>query len=197
MVRPKVHDEALRVRLLERAGATLSAGGLTGLSLRTLARDCGTSTTAVYSLFGGKPGLLAALLDEAFRRFGEHLGAVPRGLDPVDDLVQLGLAYRRCALTEPHVFDVMFGGDPHPAVALTAHEALRGLVERAVEDKSLRPDLDPVTAALTLWAAVHGWVTLERRGVLPGQADGRFEDALLAVLRGWRPAGSWSRHPDG
>ena len=54
--RPKVHDAALRARLLECAGATLSTRGLAALSLRTLAADVGTSTTAVYALFGGKPG---------------------------------------------------------------------------------------------------------------------------------------------
>ena len=70
MARPKVHDEALRGRLLERARAVLSADGPAALSLRTLARDCETSTTAVYSLFGGKPGLLTALFDDAFRSLG-------------------------------------------------------------------------------------------------------------------------------
>jgi AcrR family transcriptional regulator len=68
--RPKVHDAALRLRLLECAGATLSTRGLAALSLRTLAADVGTSTTAVYALFGGKPGLLAALHAEAFARLG-------------------------------------------------------------------------------------------------------------------------------
>ena len=53
MPRPKVHDAALRLRLLECAGATLSTRGIAALSLRTLAADVGTSTTAVYALFGG------------------------------------------------------------------------------------------------------------------------------------------------
>ena len=47
MARPKVHDEVLRGRLLDRARTLLSTDGPAALSLRTLARDCGTSTTAV------------------------------------------------------------------------------------------------------------------------------------------------------
>ena len=66
--RPKVHDEVLRDRLRARAAELLSAHGVTGLSLRTLAADVGTSTTAVYALFGGKPGLVKSLVDDAFRR---------------------------------------------------------------------------------------------------------------------------------
>jgi AcrR family transcriptional regulator len=89
MARPKVHDEALRVRLLERARTVLSSEGPAGLSLRTLARDCDTSTTAVYSLFGGKTGLLTALFDDAFRTLGRRLSAVKPGADSLDDIVRL------------------------------------------------------------------------------------------------------------
>ncbi len=194
MARPKVHDEALRGRLLCRAVAILSSSGVSGLSLRSLARDCGTSTTAVYSLFGGKPGLLTALFDEAFHRLGRHLAAVTAGEDTLDDLVRLGLAYRRCALTEPHLFAMMFDSEtllPAAAqartVAGTALGPLREFVQRAIEDKALRPDTDPATASLTLWATVHGWVSLQVRGHLPPGTDGQFENALRTVLDGWRP----------
>lgn len=195
MARPKIHDEALRRRLLEQARATLSDGGLAALSLRTLARDCDTSTTAVYSLFGGKHGLLTNLFDDAFNRLAQQLAAVTPGGDAVDDLVRLGLAYRRSALTEPHLFAMMFYGDtllPAAAeartVAGTALGPLRAFVERAVEDRSLRADTDPATASLTLWTTVHGWVSLQLRGFLPPGEDGMFESALRSVLDGWRAA---------
>jgi AcrR family transcriptional regulator len=194
MARPKVHDEALRVRLLERARAVLSSEGPAGLSLRTLARDCGTSTTAVYSLFGGKAGLLTALFDDAFRTLGRQLSAVKPGADSLDDLVRLGLAYRRSALSDPHVFGMMFAGEtllPAAAEARTAAGTalgpLREFVERAVQNHALRPDTDPAAASLTLWAAVHGWVALQVRGFLPPGAEPSFENALRAVLDGWRP----------
>lgn len=195
MARPKVHDEALRGRLLERARAVLSADGPAALSLRTLARDCETSTTAVYSLFGGKPGLLTALFDDAFRSLGRQLSAVRRGEDSLDDIVELGLAYRRSALSDPHVFGMMFAGETVlPAAAMartvagTALGPLRELVERAVDAKALRPDTDPAAASLALWAAVHGWVSLQVHGFLPPGAETTFERSLRAVLDGWRPA---------
>ena len=50
--RPKVHDAALRLRLLECAGKTLSRGGLGALSLRTLAASVGTSTGTTFSNTG-------------------------------------------------------------------------------------------------------------------------------------------------
>lgn len=187
MIRSRVHDEALRDRLLERAAEMLSGGGLAALSLRTLARDCATSTTAVYSLFGGKPALLTAVLDAAAGRFTARLAAVEHGDDPVADLVRLGVAYQQAALAEPHLFDAMFAGDPRPTGAGSVLHPVRELVQRAVDDKALRDDLDPVTAALTLWATVHGWVSLRRRGLLPDGADAHFEDAVRGVVEAWRP----------
>lgn len=193
MARPKIHDEKLRVRLLRRAGDIVSTDGLGGLSMRSLARDCGTSTTAVYALFGGKDGLLTALFDEAFERLRRRLAAVRPGSDALDDLVRTGLAYRDSAVADPHLFTLMFGGPtllPAPArartVAGTALGPLREAVDRAVDEKALRPDTDPAAASVTLWTTVHGWATLQLRGFLPPGAADRLEAALRTVLDGWR-----------
>ena len=101
------------------------------------------------------------------------------------------LAYRASALSDPHVFGMMFAGPTLlPAAAArrtaagTALGPLRESAKRAVQDKALRPDTDTAAASLTLWAAVHGWVALQLRGFLPPGADDRFANALRAVLAG-------------
>lgn len=195
MARPKIHDEKLRVRLLRRAGEIVSRDGLGGLNLRALARDCATSTTAVYALFGGKDGLLTALFDEAFERLRHRLAAVRPGADAVDDLVRTGLAYRESAVEDPHLFTLMFDGHTllsasaaARTVAGTALGPLREAVDRAVDEKMLRSDTDAATASVTLWTTVHGWATLELRGFLPPGAADRLETALHSVLDGWRAA---------
>jgi AcrR family transcriptional regulator len=170
MVRPKVHDEALRSRLLGRALERVAADGVSGLSLRALAADCGTSTTALF--------------DEALRLFREHLAVTP-GDDTLDDLVRLGLAYQRGALAHPHLFEVVFDGGPPNRAAGAALAPLREFVDRAVKSDALPPDIDPTTAALALWATVHGWVSLQLRGLLPPGTEARFEDVLRCVTAGW------------
>jgi AcrR family transcriptional regulator len=192
--RPKVHDAALRLRLLECAGATLSTHGLAALSLRSLAAEVGTSTTAVYALFGGKPGLLAALHAEAFTRLGARLAAVPLGADPLEDLVALGRAYRDAALADPHFYEVMFGGalpadERWCAAAAPILRPVADVVQRAAATGVLRPELDPETVSLALWATLHGLVSLHLRGLLPADATApaTVDDvALRAVVAGWR-----------
>ena len=69
MARPRQHDSALRESLLAQATAMIGERGLAGLTLRRLAIASGTSTSAVYSLFGSKEELLAALIQQAFESF--------------------------------------------------------------------------------------------------------------------------------
>jgi AcrR family transcriptional regulator len=195
VARPKVHDEALRTRLLDEAGRLLSAEGPAALSLRRLAADVGTSTTAVYSLFGGKPGLVRALFLEAFGRFGARLAEVRPSGDPLDDLFRLGVAYRESALADPHLYAVLFGHaiaefEPEPedaAVALATMDSLATAV-RAAMDAGLLVDADPKVVVVALWSQVHGVVTLELGGNMPPGFDvaAHYEDVLRAVLRGWR-----------
>ena len=84
--------------------------GVSALSMRTLAAEAGTSTTAVYSLFGGRSELLQALYVQAFSGFGAAQEAVPVTDDPSADLLGLGRAYRCWALDHPHFYAIMFGG---------------------------------------------------------------------------------------
>ncbi|HEY2203491.1 MAG TPA: TetR/AcrR family transcriptional regulator [Pseudonocardia sp.] len=195
MPRPKVHDDALRVRLLEQAVRTLSDDGMDALSLRKLAAEVGTSTTAVYSLFGGKPELLNAVFDEAFARFGDRLASVTPSGDPRTDLYALAMAYRANALDEPHFYQVMFGsvgkGLEPDAESVRRAEAtfgvLRDSVRRAMEAGQMR-DADPVKVATAMWATVHGLVSLELRALIPAGAGDPAElyaSALLALGRAY------------
>jgi AcrR family transcriptional regulator len=191
MPRPKTHDDALRRRLLERAGELLSTEGPAAVSLRKIATDVNTSTTAVYSLFGGKPALLEALYDEAFNRFGAHLAAVPVTEDPAEDLVQIGLAYRRSALADPQFYSVLYSKvvEPTKAMSRAAGRTFAPVIDtvrRAIERKVF-VDEDPDQIAMSMWGIAHGLVSLELNGNLPPGIDpaATYELALRAHGRGW------------
>ncbi|QFZ23289.1 TetR/AcrR family transcriptional regulator [Saccharothrix syringae] len=195
MPRPKTHDEALRVRLLHRAGELLSAEGPGALSLRRLAADVNTSTTAVYSLFGGKPALLNALYEEGYRRFSERLVALPETDDPVEDIIQSGLAYRQSALADPQFYLVMFtkvvpNFEPTAEAREAADRTFLPLVRnvaRAVA-AGVFVEAQPEEIALGMWALVHGLVSLELIGDLPPEADigSMYERTIRAHANGWR-----------
>ncbi|MEU2199371.1 TetR/AcrR family transcriptional regulator [Isoptericola sp. NPDC019482] len=175
MARPRLHDDALRTRLLEVTSEALSTGGEPAVTVRSVAAAAGTSASAVYALFGSREELLAAVSAEGFRRFAAHLAAVPRTDDPLADLRALGVAYRRSALADPHFYRTMFdravrpGADAPPAVEQPTFRVLRDAAARVL---GVAPgDAEPV--AVGLWGLVHGLVSLELAGLLPGDEAAR------------------------
>lgn len=193
--RPKTHGEQLGIKLLDLACEVVSAQGPHALNLRRLAADAHTSTTAVYSLFGGKAGLRRALQLEAVRRFAARLTTAQPSDDPVEDVIRFGLVYREHALADPHLYSIMFTR-PVPVLELTDED-------RALSVDTLRPLLEsvrrglaagrfiatsPETTAFSCWVMAHGLVSLELNGNLPPCLDvaATYERALRAALAGWR-----------
>ena len=196
MGRPRIHDEALRERLLDLAAATVAVDGPSALSVRSVARSAGTSTAAVYTLFGGMPGLLEHLYARAFDRFGAGQRAVEASDDPVADVVALGSAYRATALDDPNAYRMMFGsladsGNLPSAVAEQAALTFEPLVEavtRAVEAGRFPAEPSANAIATALWANVHGLVSLELGAFRPPAASDPAEFFGLAsrtVVYGW------------
>lgn len=189
MARPVLHDEALRERLLEITAEVVDRVGPAALSLRSVAREAQTSTTAIYALFGSKAQLLAALLNESFASFGAAQAAAAG-----DGLSALGVAYRRWALDHPARYRLMFGGAlmmseecaPDPELAPASMVPLRESVERLQREGVFRPE-EPAVVAAVIWAQVHGMVSIELAGTLPQEADpdALYAATLDAALRAW------------
>jgi AcrR family transcriptional regulator len=186
----KAHTADLATRLVDEAGRILSTDGAAALSLRRLATATGTSTMAVYTLFGDKPGLLRAMYRAGFERLGETMrAAVEGGDDPLAALADLGYAYRRAALANPHLYDLMFGRpvatfEPDPADKEVADATFRPLVEAVQRcvDAGVMVAPDAERTAFFLWAVTHGMVSLELAGQLPGDLaarDAAYTDALI------------------
>lgn len=137
------HDDALAFELVAAATRALEAGGAAALSLRALTAATGTTTQAVYSLFGGKRGLLDAVLAEGFASLGARLGAVAPDRDPVRALTDLAVAYRAWALEHPALYAAMLA----PRGSTAALGGLRGEQDGSRERGDGAPESAVLTAA--------------------------------------------------
>ena len=190
-----VNTDELTRRLIDEGARLLAEQGPAGLTLRKLAAACGTSTMAVYSRFGDKPQLLAAMHREGFARLAARLRVSAD--DPLVLLTELGRAYRLAALDSRHLYGLMFGTLP-PQVSLdeaddqAAAETYSTLVD-AVRH-AVAADLligDPERIALHLWAVAHGMVSLELSGRLPLSAEATpqvYDQALAFAAMPFLPS---------
>jgi AcrR family transcriptional regulator len=194
----KTHDASLATRLVDEAGRILATEGVGALSLRKLAARTGTSTMAVYTLFGDKRGLLTAMHNEGFARLGAAMAdAQHDGDDALTALARLGSAYRAAALANPHLYNLMFGGavpgfTPDPQSQAAADATFFPLV-RAVQrglDDGVLAGADAERIATHLWSVTHGVVSLEISAKLWGDDDAHarvFNDAMVYAIVPFAP----------
>ncbi|PTT60311.1 TetR family transcriptional regulator [Arthrobacter sp. HMWF013] len=184
-----MHTDSLRHELLAVTAELVDRDGPARVTLRDVAAAAGTSTSAVYSLFGGKSQLLTAVVDDGFRSFHDSQAAAAE-----EGLQGLGVAYRAWALEHRALYRLMFGGalaayvdcQPTPDVAADAMVPLIAAVAGAQAAGRLLP-APAEMVAVAIWGQVHGLVSLELAEVGPPDADWAavYNAALDAVARGW------------
>ena len=195
MARPKIYDDALRAQLIDQAARLLADGGIEAVSVRALSAAENTSTNAVYSLFGGKSGIVNSVLARAAAGFHAAQIAAVGGKDVAKDIIALGSAYRKWALENPTLYAVMFGGtlggfqiDPQTEQACAGTiEPLAGAVHRGKAQKLWRRGTEQ-QITMSFWAGVHGLVAIELLNH-PGRTRKDYDTAcrlhLDAIYRGW------------
>jgi AcrR family transcriptional regulator len=202
--RPREHDEATRTALLEATERLVARDGAAALSVRAVASEAGTTTRAVYSLFGSKDGLLVeALAGRAFEFLYDQIGRLPETKDPAADLVGIGVqAFRRLVLEHPGLYRVAFqrvvpglGAGPELTEARQkAWEQLLGRIAR-LEAKGGLEDTSVEEAAIALIAMFEGLGNAELRGnvlrTLPaGREEEVWQRSLETLVRGFAAPGS-------
>jgi AcrR family transcriptional regulator len=199
MGRPREHNEATRAALLEAAERLVAERGASALSVRAVADAAGTTTRAVYSLFGSKDGLLVeALARDAFEFLQTENGKLEETDDPASDLLDIGLVFRRLVREHPALYRIAFqrivpGLNAGPELSATRQRAWEELVAKV---ERLRPsgqlgEKPAPEAAVEFIAMMDGLGSAELRGavlrLLPeGSEEQAWRNALTTVIRGWR-----------
>lgn len=181
---PKLDSRDLRATLLATAIRMLAEPQAVAVpSLRSIARACDVAPSAVYWHFPSEADLRSAVLDASY---ADMVEAVERALDtrPTDSdaLAVAGNAYIDWGLAHPGAYQLLFeSGDALPE---TRAEHGPRLQRRIVELAAAVDPGAPFSAALLLWSAWHGIVSLRLHktewdwGMTPDEANARLVAAL-------------------
>ena len=194
MGRPKEHDAATGTALLNAAEDLVVAHGVRALSVRAVANEVGTTTRAIYSVFGSKDDLVAALGARIFDLLGPAVRAVPVTQDAAADLVAAGVnGFRGVVISHPVLFalgvqQTNAGPDQRARIHQAADNAWTVLHERVarVQAQAGLGDWHIDEAATAFHALCEGLAALEIRGVIaPTNAETRWRNALTALVAGF------------
>lgn len=176
------YDESLRQGILDEAVRRLRDAAPEELGLRPLAASQGTSTTAIYTLFGGKAGLLAEVAREADGQLAAVLRGSLRHDSVVGDMRSLCRAYRQWALDNEGLYGLVVA---EPERSSQWREPLLQVVDALVDEGVFRT-ADVHETATAIWASLHGVVSLESSVWRDSpSAEQYFETQLAAILRSW------------
>jgi AcrR family transcriptional regulator len=163
------HHGDLKNALIEAGADILSKEGVSALSLRKVAQKAGVSHAAPYAHFADKQALIAAISTEGYKKLYKQIAQVAEQYrsDPLRRLFEACWAYVQFALTEPDHFKVTFSGmiekeQDYPAFVETARQTFSLVVEVVAQCQQagiLRQGAPDLTA-VSVWALIHGFVTL-------------------------------------
>jgi AcrR family transcriptional regulator len=199
MGRPREHDEETREALRAAAERLFEARGAQGVSVRAVAEAVGTTTRAVYSLFGSMDGLLVdALAQRAYELLIVALDQHPETTDPVADLGDMGPSvFRRFVLEHPALFRITFQRvvarfEPGPELLASRAAALERLTGKLgrLEQIGMLKRKSLSQAVIEFQAMCEGLGNLELRGatmrmLTEGQEEDAWREAFTNLIRGF------------
>src|SRR5215469_12095195 len=199
MPRPKQRTPQLRDRVLQAAVDMLTTDGIAGFTTRKVAEGAGTSTPAVYELFGDKAGLVRELFFEGFRMLHQRLDELGTSGDPRADMVAVIPVLREFAQDNPALARLMFSRafaefDPGPSerrAGAAVREFIVARVRRCIDAGVISGD--PADIAHILLAMAQGLILQETAGWLgtsSASMNRRWNLATTTLVNGVSPTGS-------
>lgn len=189
---------ARRGALVEAAIRLLSEGGPTAIKARTVTSEADLTTMALYSAFGGMPGLMNAVIEEGFARLDARMRTIEPSDDSIADLFSMAIECRRFAIENPHLYDLIFGTESRdaargklfagaPSTEETSYQqsfaTVTNACDRAITSCRVRSSSGRHLAA-QLWSLVHGYISLELSGHFEGFGD-PVEEVLIPLAVGF------------
>jgi len=191
----------LRRRILDTARHLLVQEGYQNLSMRKIARKIDYSATSIYLYFDNKDALLHALIHEGMMKLCDRLQDTAQLHEdrPVQRLEALCGTFIEFGLDNPEYYEIMFQLRPermerYPAEKYRQARQNLEFFARALKqgvEKGVFHVEDPRVSTSTIWASLHGTVSL----LLAERVDVRIDreafirTAVQQTIRSCMPVG--------
>ena len=163
-----------RDKILDAARELFVTEGYEGVSMRRVADKIEYSPTAIYVHFADKQELFRELCHRDYARLAEVLQSSVATAHPIERLKSIGGIYVEFGARYPNHYKFMFM-TPHPGQEMDevdremhgnpekdAYAFLKWAVQQAIDAGCFREGVDDAELiSQTLWASVHGVISLE------------------------------------
>lgn len=186
----------LRDQILDISRHLLYEEGYKSLSMRKIAKQANVSATSIYLYFENKDHLLHTLIEESVEDLSRYIEseALPKN-DSIERFKAITKSYVRFGLENPEKYEIIYkvrSGSMarYPKEkfrkARRAYELLVKTLEESVSQGLMEVD-QPVVAAYSIWAQLHGVVSVVLNKRLDSRIDQQqfIEESIEHVVQGF------------
>jgi AcrR family transcriptional regulator len=186
--RERVREEMMS-EILASARQHVAREGAASLSLRSISRELEIAPSALYRYFGGRDGLITALILAAYESLATEAdraaeAAAKRGDSDAERFLAVPRAMRRWALARPHEWGLIFGtpvpGYEAPEDTIALYARVAEAMVRPVVEAQAAGRLQAKRDAHAVPAALRDAVAPVTDGLLPGTPPGTVVLAVQA-----------------
>lgn len=186
----------LRDQILDISRHLLYEEGYKSLSMRKIAKKANVSATSIYLYFENKDHLLHTLIEESVEDLSRFIEseALPK-TDSIERFKAITKSYVRFGLENPEKYEIIYKVRSDSMArypkekfrkARRAYELLVKTLEESVSQGLMEVD-KPVVAAYSIWAQLHGVVSVVLNKRLDSRIDQQqfIEESIEHVVQGF------------
>jgi AcrR family transcriptional regulator len=178
----------MKERIQRAAADVYNRDGLSGLTMRAIAREAGITAGAIYTHYRDREAILAELWHNRSTELEKAFEQPIVSTDPNERILELADRYARWALADPELIELMFRNHPENRVLIGGgagpevvdNSAIRVLVDEVrncMESGAWRQD-DVFETVIAVWAQGYGILSLYSSGRISVT-----EPELVALMR--------------
>jgi AcrR family transcriptional regulator len=180
----------MREMILDAARKLFVKEGFEQVTIRRIAEEIEYSPATVYLYFKDKDSILCALQEIGFRELDQRMTMLETVIHPVERLRLSGKIYCDFAMENKELYDLMFimrapmKAFVSPAewnVGRHSYELLQSIVQQCIDGGFIKA-VDPKIATFSLWALMHGVVSIfirDRAPMIPQEQQGRVISKIM------------------
>ena len=187
---------SLRDRILETSRSILFSKGYDAISMRKIAKLVGVSATSIYLYFENKNHLVHTLIEESVEELSE---VIEQGAAQENEILAKFTAiiqsYVNFAMQNPEKYKVIYMVSPEAMgrypkekfrKARRGYALLESVIRTAIEQDLMTVE-DPKVAAYSIWAQLHGIISVVQDQRLDSRIDKEhfIEESIELIVQGF------------
>lgn len=189
-------EQSLRDRILQTSRSILFSKGYDAISMRKIAGLVGVSATSIYLYFENKNHLVHTLIEESVEELSSAIEqGAGRKKETLDKFIAIIQSYVDFALQNPEKYKVIYMVSPESMgrypkekfrKARRGYALLESVIRTAIDQELMIVD-DPKVAAYSIWAQLHGIISVVQDQRLDSRIDKEhfIEESIELIVQGF------------